>query len=242
MGDIQALIDATWPAAAIHRAGPWLVRQGQGGGKRVSAATAAANWHAADIPLAEEMQQRLGQPSLFIVRSDEPELDSALADRGYGVVDPVLIWSAPVQALAGPLPPLAAFTLSPPLAVQSDIWSEGGIGPERRAVMDRVGGPKTTILSRSGDRASGVAFVACHHNQAMLHALHVLPAARRQGSASNIMRAAANWAQDQGAATLSLAVTRANAPASALYASLNMRIVGDYHYRRNLARERQNSS
>jgi len=54
---------------------------------------------------------------------------------------------------------------------------------------------------------------------------------RRQGCAINILRAAACWAQDHGADTLSLAVTQANAGARALYASLGMEGVEQYHYR-----------
>ena len=54
---------------------------------------------------------------------------------------------------------------------------------------------------------------------------------RRQGVGANILRKAARWAQDNGAAVLSLAVTRANTGANALYASLGMRPVDKYHYR-----------
>jgi GNAT superfamily N-acetyltransferase len=97
--------------------------------------------------------------------------------------------------------------------------------------MERVRGPKTAILGRAQDRASGVAFVAVDGARAMLHALHVTAAQRRQGSAVNIMRRAAIWAQDHGATALFLAVTRHNHAANALYASLGMRIVGQYHYR-----------
>jgi len=61
--------------------------------------------------------------------------------------------------------------------------------------------------------------------------LEVVPNLRRQGTARNILRVAAVWAQDQGAKTLCLAVTKANANACALYASLGMVVVGTYHYR-----------
>ena len=66
---------------------------------------------------------------------------------------------------------------------------------------------------------------------AVLHALEVAPAMRRQGVAHNILRAAGAWAQDHGAETLVLLVTEANAAARALYASLKMDVVGQYHYR-----------
>jgi GNAT superfamily N-acetyltransferase len=45
------------------------------------------------------------------------------------------------------------------------------------------------------------------------------------------MRAAARWAEGNGATTLALAVTRANSAANALYASLGMVAAGHYHYR-----------
>ena len=56
----------------------------------------------------------------------------------------------------------------------------------------------------------------------MLHALEVAPFARRQGLGRGMTRAVAAWALAAGAATLALAVTRANAPARALYDRLGM--------------------
>ena len=60
-------IEATWPAAALHSHGPWLVREGRGGGKRVSSVSAVRDWEPDDIPAAEaalasarEQQLRLG--------------------------------------------------------------------------------------------------------------------------------------------------------------------------------------
>ena len=97
--------------------------------------------------------------------------------------------------------------------------------------MDRVQGPKTALLARTGDRPAGVAFVACHGTEAMIHALEVRPDQRRQGVGQSLLQAAANWAADQGAARLSLVVTRQNAAARALYARLGMCLVGQYHYR-----------
>ena len=45
------------------------------------------------------------------------------------------------------------------------------------------------------------------------------------------MSAVAHWGAAQGAGTLAVAVTRANAPARGLYASLGLTDVGQYHYR-----------
>lgn len=231
-GLIESTMEATWPPAAVFRVGPWLIRDGQGGGKRVSAATADAAWSDEDIPMAEAAMEKLGQPRLFMIRERDALLDQALQSRGYRIVDPVVAYQAETADLVDPaLPGMAAFAHWPPLAICRDIWAEGGIGPERLAVMDRVQGPKCAILARTKDRPVGAAFVAIHGNTAMLHALEVRHEARRQGSANNILRAAANWAQDHGANQLSLVVTVANLPARKLYSSLNMEVVGQYHYR-----------
>jgi ribosomal protein S18 acetylase RimI-like enzyme len=234
---LDQALDATWPAAATRACGPFTLREGRGGGKRVSAATLdAASFDAADLDAAEAGMAALGQGALFRVRAGDTALDTgldaALAARGYGIVDPVMIHAGPVADVAGPgAEPMSAFTIWPRLKISEDIWAACGIGPERLAVMDRVSQPRTTILSRRADRAVGMAFVALAGDIAMIHAIEVLPAWRRQGSAVNMMRAAAVWAQDHGAQTLACAVTSANTGARALYASLNMQNVGYCHYR-----------
>ncbi|OIQ75901.1 putative acetyltransferase [mine drainage metagenome] len=231
IADLFATVDAPWPAAALHPAGPWLVREGRGGGKRVSAAAAGRPVAVADLAAMEAAQAALHQSPLVMIRQGEDALDALLAAQGYRIVDPVVIYLAPTTKLTGALPHLAAFPVWPPLAIQAEVWAAGHIGPERMAVMNRVAGSKTSIFARTNDRAAGAAFVGVAGDIAMLHALEVSHAMRRQGSAANMMRAAANWAQTQGAGWFSLVVTETNAPARALYASLGMSVVGQYHYR-----------
>lgn len=227
---IFAVMEASWPPAQVQRAGPWLLRDGRGGGKRVSAATAEADWNAGDLTLVEEGMAALHQPALFLIRPEDTALDQVLAQNGYRLVDPVLAYAAPVANFTAP-ERMTTFPHWPPMEICKALWVEGGVGAARLAVMDRAKGPKSAILGRSNDRASGVAFVAIHDRVAMLHALEVTPALRRQGSAHNILRAAAQWAQQNGADTLSLVVTNANEPARRLYASFGMTVVGHYHYR-----------
>lgn len=230
----QALIaamEATWPPADRRQVGPALLRQGLGGGKRVSAASVQGAWGEEDLLRAEAAMQDWGQTPLFQVLPDQPDLDATLAARGYARIDPVLGYAAPVAALIRPLPRLAAFAHWPPMEIARTIWAECGIGPARLAVMDRVAGPKTVILARSADRPAGVAFVALHGGCAMLHALDIRPALRRRGAAADVIAAAADWAAQQGAAELALVVTEANDAARALYQKLSMQPVAGYHYR-----------
>lgn len=228
---LARVMDETWPAAATFRRGPFLIRDGQGGGKRVSAASAEADWQPGDVAGAEAAMRDLGQAPLFLIRDGDQALDADLAARGYGIVDPVVAYAVPVAGLAVPPPALTAIPNWPPLAVVADLWAAGGIGPARLAVMDRVAGAKTTLLGRLEDRCAGAAFVALSGDTAMLHALEVAPGFRRQGVARHLLAQAACWAQEQGATALSLVVTQANASARALYQSAGMETAGAYHYR-----------
>lgn len=230
--DFWTALEATWPAAEVTRDGPWVLRRGLGGGKRVSAASVVGTWDVDEITLAEAAMAAMGQSALFVLRDGDDALDLALAARGYAVVNPVVIYGVSVADVAGAAPArMTTFAHWPGLRVTADIWDICGIGPARRAVMARVAGPKAVVLGRLGDRAAGVAFVAVAGTVAMVHALEVLPTRRRQGLARNLMRAAAVWSHASGAQTLALAVTADNHAARALYASLGMMAVGQYHYR-----------
>ena len=236
------LMEASWPPAQVLRHGPFTLRRGAGGGQRVSAATLTEGFDSsdvtgADLTGAEAAMRGMGQDPLFMLTFQDSErdtgLDQMLAARGYAIKDPVVIYTADSAQIAGDgPPPMTSFTHWPPMAIARTLWQDGKIGPERLAIMDRAVGPKVAILGRGNDRAAGVVFVALSGGVAFVHALHVLPDLRRRGAAHNLMRAAGQWAQGQGAGTLALAVTRANGPARALYDALGMAVVGQYHYRR----------
>ena len=229
---LYAVIDGTWPPAAKQALGPWTIRLDSGGGSRVSAATADLPVTDADIPLAETAMREAEQKPLFMIREGEDALDQILAARGYVIKDPVNLYAAPVaQITTERPPPVTSFETWPPLAAQVEIWAGGGIGPGRLAVMDRARHPKTTLLGRTDNRPAGTIYVGIAADCAMIHALEIDTAHRRQGLALHLTRAAAFWAQDNGADYLTLVTTQANEGANALYSSLGMTLVGQYHYR-----------
>ena len=229
---ISAAMEATWPPFAVRTLGPWQLRDGKGGGKRVSAATLEGVFDPDSLCEAETAMQTTGMRPLFQLRPGQEALDAALSMRGYAIVDPVVIYAVKLADVPPtPPPPMTTFPHWPPLGIAADLWAEGGFDAARLDVMHRAPGPKCVILARTSDRAAGVAFVAMHGPVAMLHALEVSPSARRKGSARHILQAAAVWAQDNGGTELGLAVTAANEPARALYASFGMQVVGQYHYR-----------
>lgn len=229
---IFAVIDATWPAAARHEAGGFVVRQGLGGGSRVSCASLAVPFDQADPQAAIATHARLGQTPVFMIRPGDAALDADLAARGFEVFDPVQIYSAPLADLPAEAPPVTAFAHWPPLRIARDLWADCDIGPARQAVMDRAPAPKCCVLGRKQDRAAGAMFVAVHAGVAMVHALAVLPEMRRLGLARAMMAEATRWARDAGAQQMALVVTQANQGANALYQGLGLRVTGQYHYRR----------
>ena len=225
-------IDGTWPAASKTRVGPFTIRDGQGGGKRVSAAAAHGPATSADIAAAEGAMHAIGQPALFMIRAAQDDaLDAALEARGYQIIDPTNGYVIPSTALTDrPVPPVTAFAIWEPLAIMAEIWAKGGIGPDRLNVMARAQ-IKTGILARWNEKPAGSAFVGVHEGIAMVHAVEVLDHQRRQGVAQWIMRRAAFWARDHGADTLAVLTTASNKAANALYQHLGFMPVGGYHYR-----------
>lgn len=147
-------------------------------------------------------------------------------------LDPVNIYACPTDHLTDtPISRVTVFLTPEPLAIMREIWANGGIGPQRVAVMERAQGPKTGLLLRHSDQPAGTGFVAIYDGVAMVHALEILPDHRRQGLGGWAMRTAAFWARDNGADTLSVICTKANTGANGLYHALGMEIVGEYHYR-----------
>lgn len=228
---VFAVIDATWPAVACTEAGGFVIREGNGGGSRVSAASRFAPWDACDLDAAIAAQRALGQSPKFQIRPGDEALDAVLAARGFVVTDPTVVYDAPIDALQGEVPPVTAFAHWPPLQIARDLWADLGIGPARQAIMERAADPKCCILGRKTDRAAGAMFVAIHDGIAMIHALAILPEMRRMGLARAMIHEAARWAAENGAQRMMLVVTEANDGANALYRVLGMERRSGYHYR-----------
>ena len=228
---LMEVCERTWPAARMWNQDGWDLRDGMGGGKRVSAATCAVPGVLGDIDAAADAMRGMSQYPLFMVRGNDGPLDDDLALRGYKLRDPVTLYSAPIERLLDlPIPKVTAFCIWEPLAIMTEIWAKGGIGPARIAVMERAK-IKTGILARWNEQPAGTAFAAVHDGVAMVHAVEVLEHQRKQGVAGWLMRASAKWAAEHGAHTISVLCTDANMGANALYSGLGFERVGHYHYR-----------
>lgn len=229
---LYTLIDQSWPAAEMVKTDAFTLRRGEGGGSRVSAATAKSADAVQHIKEAERQMLDWGQEKLFMIQPGDEALDAALEAEGYSIKDPVHLFLAPIANVARERPKsLSSFAVDAPLACQKKIWKDSGIGQERLNVMQRCSLKKTTLLGRRSETPAGATFVATSEKLAMLHALEVAPQFRRSGLGRDLTVSAAFWAEAKGAEWFALLVTRANEGAVALYSSLGMSIVGGYHYR-----------
>lgn len=236
IGELLPVLERTWPPSRTYRCGPFVVKDPDPGGNRVSAARLASPLNepvtASELDIAEALMRDQGRAPLFMVLDTQITLDAALAARGYTARDRTVAMMIRAQDIAAAPPPVTAFTIWPPLAIQTEIWEAGGITAARRAVMHRAEYcKKTSLFGRIADKPAGAAYIGILHDTAMLHALEIAPAARRNGLAAHMMRAAAKWAADNGAEWLSILVTCENKAAQGLYTSLGMKPVGTYVYR-----------
>lgn len=223
--------EATWPAAEYADAGGFRVGRGMGAGGRVSSARRVGDWTHDDIKAAIHQHVQWRQPPLFRAYDDDRALTGALAEHGYCRENPTAIMALETSALIDrEIPPVTAFAIWPPLAIQREIWASGNINPARQKVMMAVATPRSSILGRIADRAAGTAFVAVHRGVAMVHCVEILPDFRRRGLAGWMMRCAAFWAAEQEADRIGLAVSRANTGAVALYRQLGFQEVAGYSY------------
>lgn len=238
--DILPVLAATWPSAETRSVGPFTVPSLDPGGNRVSAARltdpTARSASEEALAAASAAMEAEGRAPLFQVLDTQAPLNALLDAQGYSTRDHTVAMVIPAADLAATPPPVTAFDIWPPLAIQTEIWDAGGVTAPRRAIMERADCPKTALFGRVIDKPAGVAYVGIHNDIAMLHALEVAPVARRKGMGVHMMRTAAKWAADNGATWLSILVTQQNNGAQRLYTSLGMQPVGTYVYREKVGR------
>jgi GNAT superfamily N-acetyltransferase len=225
-------IDLTWPAKEFLELPEWKLRKSIKGGKRVSAVTAIGKSGIPAIQFVENTLEEWCQDKLFMIKAGENSLDEALKERGYCIVDPTNIWSISAEALSmQKIPPVTAFSIFPPLAIQREIWTANGIDASRIEIMDRVKTPKTTIFGRINAKPAASAFVAVSNKIAMVHALIVDHKFQRQGMGKRVMQKVGVWAHQQGAESVVVLCTKQNQSANNFYKILGMKVIGEYHYR-----------
>lgn len=230
---------ASWPDLAHERLDDWLLRYAAGHTKRAN----SVNVLAADprgleerIAEAERRYRAAGlRPVFRLTPLAEPELDAALASRGYALVEPSLVKTAPMPIdLAGD--PAVMLSERP-----DGRWLEGytaaaGLDESAcatlRAMLARIDGAPVYALLATEEGPQGFAMAVTHQARVGFFDVLTLPSARRRGVARRIMHSLIAWSRDRaGAKAMWIQVVEANAPARALYRSLGFATLYGYHYR-----------
>lgn len=238
----------TWPAAEAVPLGGWRLRFNHGVTQRGSSVWPGPG--ASELPLAaridavERFYAERGTAAMFQLSpaADPPELDAALALRGYGAS------SHPVSVEIAALAPLAASALLPGVEALctgelSEEWFDlsGRQGRFRgadalvyRALLERLGGRAGFALVRVGGRAAAVGLGVLVPPWAGVFSMLTLPDQRGGRLGEAVLAAIARWARSRGASRFFLQVESDNAAARRLYARTGFVPRYAYHYRRQV--------
>ncbi|MER7416190.1 GNAT family N-acetyltransferase [Micromonospora peucetia] len=247
--ELELAADEAWPAPVRDRLGGWLLRAADGWTGRANSALPVGDPDR-PLPAALDAVERWyadrGQPPM--VNTPLPlaaPVGAELDTRGWDSQPPVLVQTVPLAALAQTMPPAALLQTVPPAApppavperdgppsvelatAPSDDWlavaagRKGRLPDAARHVLTAVDQVRFAHVYADGTLlAIGRGTVTGQGRWLGLSLIEVLPEARRQGLASRIIRALADWGVAAGASHAFLQVEQRNIPAVALYRTL----------------------
>ncbi|GII54858.1 acetyltransferase [Planotetraspora thailandica] len=232
------LVDEAWPAAHRTEWGNWAFRHAGGVTKRANSVLPLGEPDdlSRAVDEAEAFYARLGGPCVFSIGGGAPAgLDAELESRGYRLVDPTLVMTAPATAGSGR--PAEAQIEHAPSQRWLDTWWEvdGGRHPDGGEITAKEWAARILRGVEAGyasqERASAVGRAVPQGEWLGIYCMAVLPAARRRGLGGSVLRTMLAWGGEQGASHAYLVVTERNAGARALYESEGFGVVARYHYR-----------
>lgn len=259
---IERVAFDAWPAAEVQALGGWRLRFNHGVTQRGSSVWPGPGERGplrgpageeplrgpgegppleARIAAVERFYAERGAAAAYQISpaADPPQLDRALAARGYQTSLPVSVELSDAAAVAALGTPAGAE------AVCSDTLSEewfdlsgrrgrfqGEAVAVYRAMLARLAGRAGFALVRAGGEVVAVGLSVAAPPWAGVFSMLTLPAWRGKRLGEAVLGAIARWALGRGASRLYLQVETDNAPARRLYARVGFAPRYEYHYRR----------
>jgi GNAT superfamily N-acetyltransferase len=220
----------------------WLLRLSPGKARRARSVNAHFG---STLPLSvkiaycENLYGRHGLSPLFRITPfvHPPDLDLALAARGYAAFETTLVQVASLDAAAElPALPAGIALTEPDVGTFVDIVGDlcGSPLEQRAAHRERLlNSPlaKRLLAVRAGDRITCAAQIAIDDELAGVYDVVTAEGARGNGYATLACAALLAWAAQHGVRTAYLQVSANNAPAIAIYRKLGFASLYTYHYR-----------
>jgi GNAT superfamily N-acetyltransferase len=245
---IETLAANAWPPEQSVVFDGWRLRSARGVTRRANSVWPNARGALAGVEsklaVVEQYYAALGQPAIFQIcaAAQPPALDYLLEQRGYGANSHTHVQTAAIRTLLENLPPLRLrphFEIEVSEEFDPDWFRlycaseevEGRAAAVRRSILQRIEPPHGFVLLRSGGEAVAAGLGVAEGGWLGVYCMATLPAHRRQGAASAILRTLAIWSQMYGAENTYLQVMARNREAQQLYAKAGFLTAYNYHYR-----------
>jgi ribosomal protein S18 acetylase RimI-like enzyme len=241
---LEELAANAWPAEVVQVVDGWRLRFNRNVTRRANSVwpNQAGNDHTLEekLALVEDFYARRGCPARYqICPAAQPaNLDEILAARGYRSDAYTAVQIASLETVL-------ARTASHPYPVIISETFDGRwfnaycqaeqVSPQaaegRRSILQRIEPRTGYALLQSEDQVLAVGLGVVERGWVGLFSFVTLPEFRRQGAATRVIHALAQWGQTHAASQIYLQVMANNAPALALYARLGFETLYYYHYR-----------
>ncbi len=240
---VEELAANAWRAEIEQSLDGWRLRASGGDSRRVNSVWASADQGslplAHKLEMAEEFYMRRGLTPRFqlCAASLPPSLPEALAERGYRDHFPTSVRSAPLETVWARCGAAShQIEVFPQL---DDLWfqtytSASGYSPEslavRRGILERVGPKSAFALLRLAGEAAATGLGVVERGWLGVFCVVTYAHFRRQGLATQVMRALAEWGAREQVGKVYLQVMDDNRAALSLYEKLGFSKLYQYWY------------
>jgi ribosomal protein S18 acetylase RimI-like enzyme len=228
-----------WPPARVEHIGGWRCGLDRGVTRRPNSIWPIA-WDGSlaledAIARTEALYRDAGLDPCFRIMTGAapPELEDALAARGYAAEGPSRVLVATLSPHPAPADDILFLEApnEPWLACYESELKHEAERQATRALFGRITERHVFGAAVVDGVTTSTALAVATEGWAQISAVRTLPAWRRRGLAERVLAALAAWARRQGAANLILAVEAGNTPAERLYRKAGFRHEYDYRYR-----------
>ena len=246
--EIQSLEQAAanaLPPSLLRIDEGWRLRADGGGTRRAN--SVLAEYHVPDTPLNEKIDRaeafyaRLGKPARFQLcpTSQPPNLDEALAVRGYRASSGALVQRAPLTKVLGRVVRQAVPDAVIDLCLTANWFNlfaqsagaEGYVLEAKRTLFQRIPSHVAFVTIKLAGIPAAVGLGVLERGQLGVFNMATLPSLRRRGAARAVIHTLAIWGAQMDARGMYLQVAEENRAARALYAQLGFETLYAYHYR-----------